>query len=455
MERATSHAALARAQPNEVATLSGDGVGEELLDPQERQRSAAKARLLWERRGFLCRIVVWGLASATAIAFLIPSRYQSTVRLMPPDGQSGSGLATLAALTARTGGGLEMLAGDLLGIKNSGALFVGILRSRTVQERLVDRFDLRKVYWVRRREDARKRLAGNTELVEDRKSGIITATVTDKSPQRAAAMGQAYVEELNRLVAELTTSAAHRERVFIEERLKEVKQDLDAAARDFSQFTSRNAVIDIKDQSKAMVDAAATLQGHIIAAQSELEGLKHVYAANNVRVRTAKVRLAELQRHLDRLGGKPASDAGGPSHEEESLYPSIRKLPLLGVVYADLYRRMKIQEAVFETLTRQHELAKVQEAKEIPAVKVLDPANVPEKKSFPPRLLIALLGTLLSLLCGTAWVLGSARWADTDSQDPRKALAREVFAALNARKPWGSQNGSSPPRDPKEAAGPW
>ncbi|MEK7409281.1 MAG: Wzz/FepE/Etk N-terminal domain-containing protein, partial [Acidobacteriota bacterium] len=171
MDSSTSSPALAIAQPNEVETLSENGVGEELVDWQGRQRGVARARLLWERRRFLFKMMVWGLASAAAIAFVIPNRYESTVRLMPPDGQSGSGLAMLAALTAKTGSGLEMLAGDLLGVKNSGAHFAGILRSRTVQERLVDRFDLRKIYWVRRREDARKELAHNTEISEDRKSG--------------------------------------------------------------------------------------------------------------------------------------------------------------------------------------------------------------------------------------------------------------------------------------------
>jgi capsule polysaccharide export protein KpsE/RkpR len=297
------------------------------------------------------------------------------------------------------------------------------------------------VYGIRLSENARKRLAENTSISEDRKSGIITVTVTDRSPQRAAGMAGAYVEELDRLVAELTTSAAHRERVFIEERLKAVKQDLDAAAKEFSQFASKNAAIDIKEQGKAMVEAAATLQGHLIAAQSELKGLEQIFTDNNVRVRAVKARVGELQRQLEKLGGKETNASTGASQEAEPLYPSIRKLPLLGVTYADLYRRTKIQEVVYETLTQQYELAKVQEAKEIPTVKVLDAANVPEKKSFPPRPLIMFLGTFLSLAFGVVWVLGSTRWAEADPQDPRKVFAQEVLTTLKAQKPWGSQNG--------------
>src|SRR4029077_7275965 len=105
------------------------------------------------------------------------------------------------------------------------------------------------------------------------------------SPQRSSDIAQAYVEELNRTVAEVNTSAAHRERIFLEERLKTVKQDLDSAAKDFSEFASKNVAINIKEQGRTMVQAAAVLQGQLIAAQSEAEGLRQIYSDENVRVR--------------------------------------------------------------------------------------------------------------------------------------------------------------------------
>src|SRR5208282_761028 len=266
-----------------------------------------------------------------------------------------------------------------------GALFVGILSSRTVRDRLIQQFDLRRVYGGSKIEDARERLAEHTSLSEDRKSGIITIGVSDHDPERAAAMAQAYVSELDRLVAEVSTSSARRERIFLDERLHDVKGDLDAAAKNFSEFASKNTAIDIPAQGKAMVEAAATLQGQLIAAQSELSGLQQVYTANNVRVRSLQARVNELRQQLDKLGGAKG---------DNSLYPSIRKLPILGVTYADLYRQTKIQETVYELLTQQYELAKVEEAKEIPAVKVLDAAIVPTRKSFPPRMVIVFLGTV-------------------------------------------------------------
>ena len=429
-----------------LETMAREDIDDLIIDAAERrasrERNIARMRLLWEHRKFLAKLSVCGLIVATLIAFLIPSRYTSTARLMPPDSQSGTGMALMAALASKGGSGLGMIASDLLGAKSTGAVFLGILSSRTMQDRLVDQFDLRHLYGHRRWEDARDKLADRTGLAEDRVSGIITLSVTDHDSKRAAAMNKAYIDGLNSMVNELSTSSARTERVFLEGRLTEVKGSLEQAEKDFSEFASKNTAINIPEQGKAMVVAAATLQGQLIAAQSELEGLKQIYTASNVRVRSTQARVDELRHELDKIGGRNDGDAGNSEIADQSLYPSIRQLPLLGVTWADLYRRTKIQEAVFEALTQEYELAKVEEAKEIPTVKVLDEPNVPEKKSFPPRLLIISFGTFLSLLCGVVWVLGSARWAAVNSQDSGKMLAEEVFATMRTRLPWMSQNGS-------------
>jgi len=400
-----------------------------------------RLRILMEQRVFLFRVTAYGLALTTLLAFLIPFRYEAHTQLMPPDSELGEGLGSLLAMTARTGNGLGMLAGDLLGLKTSGSLFVGILRSQTVEDRIIEQFNLKSVYGVRLMQNARRELEANTQIAEDRKSGIITIGVTDHSPQRAAAIAQAYVAELDRLVLELNTSAAHRERVFLEGRLRSVKEDLDSSAKEFSQFASENTAINIQEQERAMVDAAATLQGRLIAAQAELEGLRQIYTDSNVRVRAVRARIEELQKKLEQMGGGGVGSAAANSGSD-ALYPSIRKLPLLGVTYSDLYRKTKIQETLFELLTQQCELAKVQEAKETPSVKVLDPATVPEKKSFPPRLLIMFLGTAFAMMLGTLWVLGRAQWEELDPQHPGKLLAREAYVKLKADLGLTSGNGS-------------
>jgi capsule polysaccharide export protein KpsE/RkpR len=430
------------ARPGDDIMLSADSAQQLALDQHAaRERMVAHLRLLWQNRRFLARVAGAGLLFFVVVALLIPSRYQSVARLMPPDNQSSSGLAMAAAALSGQASGLAGLAGDLLGIKSTSDLFVGILGSRTVADNLIHKFNLQKLYHARRMEDARKALASHTDTAVDRKSQIITITVTDKNPQRAEAMAQAYVEELNRLVADVSTSSARRERIFLEGRLQAVNQDLQSAEKEFSQFASKNTAIDIKEQGKAMFDAATTLQGEYIAGRSELEGLRQIYTDQNVRVRAAQARMGELQSQLNKLGGKGESTSLEKATLVDPLYPSIRKLPLLGVTYADLYRRTKVQEVVFETLTQEYELAKVQEAKEIPTVKVLDPPNLPDKKSFPPRTLIVVLGTMLAFSFGVAWVFGSALWEGTDPADPRKVLAQEVFETARAALPWGGRNG--------------
>lgn len=407
-------------------------------------RTLSSLWLIWAHRRFLFRLAFYAAIASTIVAFLIPTRYESQTQLMPPDNQSTSGLAT--AIAAMTGGGSTLggMAGDFLGLtgKNSSELFVGILESRTVQDKLIQQFQLQKLYRDRHMADTRKDLAERTSISVDRKSQIITIDVTDHDPKRAAAMGQAYVEELNRLVAELSTSSARRERIFLEQRLQAVSEDLESAEREFSQFASKNTAIDIKEQGKAMVEAAATLQGELIAAQSELEGLRQIYSDNNVRVRSVRARIEELKQQLDKVGGKDENGLTSGDKSSDSLYPSIRKLPLLGVTYADLYRRTKVQEAVFETLTKQYELAKVQEAKEIPTVKVLDAPNVPDKQSFPPRPLIVCLATILALALGVTWIFTKATWEQTDSGNPRKVFAQEVLTSARATFLKLARNGS-------------
>jgi uncharacterized protein involved in exopolysaccharide biosynthesis len=407
------------------------------------EKLVAYLRMVWASRWFLGKALLAGLVLGLLVAFLIPARYESTVQLMPPDSQSNSGMMMLGALAAKSGGSnMGAVASDLLGVKSSGALFVGVLGSRTVQDRLIARFDLRKVYGLKLEMDTRKKLAERTSLSEDRKSGIITINVTDRDPQRAAAIAQSYVDELNQLVAELSTSSAHREREFLEGRLTAVKHDLDEASQKFSQFASKNTAIDIKEQGRAMVQASATLEGQLIAAQSELKGLEEIYSSNNVRVRSVQARIAELQRQLEKLGGSTGAENEGGKSPQASGYPSIRQLPILGVTWADLYRRTQIQETVYETLTQQYELAKVQEAKETPSVKVLDAAGIPERKSFPPRGLITIATGMAFLAAAILFLLARKQWNETDAADPTKLFAQEVFQSVSHRISWVSWNGA-------------
>lgn len=411
------------------------------------ERTLIRLQLLWARRPLLFKFFLYGLAASLLIAFLIPARYVSTARLMPPDQQSKSGLSMLATLAGRVGGentdGLGSIVQDVVGLKTPGDLFVGVLNSRTVQDDLIGKFDLRKVYGVRTWMEARKKLDNRTDISIDRKSGIITIKVTDRSPQRAAAMGREYINELNWVLSQLNTSSAHRERVFLENRLQQVNGDLEQAEKDFGEFASKNATLDIRDEGKTMVEAAGSIEGELIASETELQGLKQIYTDENIRVRSVQARIDELRRQLRRIGGKAGTSASTESSDDASVYPTIRQLPLLGVSYADLLRRTKVEEVVFATLTQEYEQAKVNEAKELPSEKVLDQPDVPEKKSFPPRLLMTVLGGLGGLAVGITFVLGQYRWQETDPHSPAKAFTREVVGDVRKQLTWISRNGSA------------
>jgi uncharacterized protein involved in exopolysaccharide biosynthesis len=364
---------------------------------------------IWHRRRWLAKVIGLGTLVAIGIALLMPNKYTSTAQLMPPDPQALSSTSMLNALVGAGSIG-PSLAGGLMSARTPAGTFIGILDSQTAQDDIINRFDLRRVYHRKLYFDARKILTERTTIVEDKKSGIISISVTDRDPNRARDLAEAYVEELDKLVNKVSTSSARRERVFLEERLISVKNDLDASSRALSQFSSRNATMDPQRQGEATVEAAGKLQGELIAAESELSGLKAQYTDDNMRVREVRGRIDELQSQLRKMSGV-GDNVNGADLKADQFLPSVRKLPLLGFTYYDLYRQVTMQGAIYETLTKQYELAKVQEAKEIPPIKVLDEPEVPERKSFPNRKIIVLLGTLVAASAGIAWIIiGRKLW---------------------------------------------
>jgi uncharacterized protein involved in exopolysaccharide biosynthesis len=384
-------------------------------------------KVLVQNRIWLLKVAIAGLVVSAIVAWLIPNRYEAIARLMPPDQSEGMGATLLGALSSKSGDAIGSLASDALGLRTSGASVVGILQSRTVQDDIINQFDLRKTYGKKHYDDTRRILAKRTAISEDHKSGIITIAVQDSQPERAAALARAYVNELNNRVAQLTTSSAHRERVFLEERLQTIKQRLDAATLQLSRFSSANKTFDPQMQGKAMLEAASNLQGQLIAAEAELSGLQQIYGVENSRVKSASARVADLRAKLRNMSGATGNsgDDAAPVNSNQ-LYPSLEQLPLLGNTYYDLARTAKIDESVYEILTRQYELAKVQEAKEIPSIKVLDQPIVPERKIWPPRLLIGALGTVLVLCFGVLWIGARNSWETMDANHPYRLMLTQA-----------------------------
>src|ERR1051326_3076928 len=303
-----------------IETQPGNGNGHGSLQVAEVQQISLY-RLLLRQRWYLVRCSAIALALFTGIAFLLAPQYESLARLMPPDHNES---LMLAALSGRmSDSSLGMAASSLLGLRSSGALFVGIMGSNSVEDEMIRKFDLRKVYSTKRWETARKGLESNTDMTEDRKNGIITIRIRDKSPERAQQLCAAYVDELNRLVSRLSPSSARREREFLKSRLDAGKSDFDQASRQLSVFSSKNATIDLLQQGKAVMRAARILQGQLIAAESQLKGLRQMYGPEHVRVKGVEAQIGELRRQLQNMGGTDEQLASGKS---ETFYPPIRKL---------------------------------------------------------------------------------------------------------------------------------
>jgi capsule polysaccharide export protein KpsE/RkpR len=388
-------------------------------------------KLYWKKRKLASIIIGTGIVLSVVASLLMTNVYTSTVTLMPPENASPYS-SMLSMLTG--GSSAASLGGEALGISSPGELIVGILGSRTVQDALITKFGLISYYKARKIEDARRSLDGNTFIDQDRKSGIITLKVTDDSAQFASKLAQGYVTELNRVMMDNSTSAARRERIFLEGRLKEVKSDLDGSSRALSQFSTKSKAFDIPAQAKSMVDAELKLEGDLAEGRAELAATRQTYSDDNYRVKAIQAENAELEREINQLSGL-SKKAGTSDSGSTSAYPSIGELPALGVTYYDLERQVRVDEALWDALTKQYELARVQEAKEIPTIQVLDAPNVPNYKSAPRRTIIVIVCTFLSFVLSGLVVLILAKWESMDADDePRKTLTR-VFSKVLSRIP--------------------
>jgi uncharacterized protein involved in exopolysaccharide biosynthesis len=226
-------------------------------------------RLLWGNRQVMLHWALAGCCAAILLAFVIPKQYVSSAKLMAPEAQSVS-----------SSGGFGSIAGGLLGVSSTGALLVAMMRSETIEDRMIDKFNLKQAYRVGLLQDARTRLEVKTSFRMEPKDGFVVLNVTDSDPQRAAAMARAYVEELGVIMAQLNKSPAHRERVFLQDRLQIVKVEMEAAEREFSEFASKSGAMDITEQGQVMIESAVKPQGKLIAEESQLEEVRQIYSVN-------------------------------------------------------------------------------------------------------------------------------------------------------------------------------
>lgn len=328
--------------------------------------------------------VTFGVAALAAIISLaLPNIYTGTAKLLPPQQSQSTAAMLLGQL-----GGLAGISGNSLGIKNPNDLYVGMLKSRTVADSIISRFDLQKLYDEETMVQTRKQLERNTSISAG-KDGLITIEFDDEDPKRAATVANAYVAGLQKLTQNLAVTEAAQRRLFFEQQLKQAKEDLTTAEVAMKVTQEKTGLIQLDDQGRAIIEAVATLRAQIAAKEVELRAMRSFATEQNSEYIRNQQQLAGLRSELTKL---ERSHIGGGG---DILVPT-GKVPEAGLEYVRRFRDIRYHETIFELLAKQFEVAKIDEAKEAAVVQVVDEAVPPDRKSRPRRSVIVVVFTLLA-----------------------------------------------------------
>ena len=361
------------------------------------------------------KLIVLGTLGAAVVAaiivFIMPKSYTATATILPPQ-QNQSVLSSMLGQMA----GAQALDLRDLGLKNPADVFVAMLKSRTVEDALVNRFDLRKVYNVKRYEDARKKLEKRSEI-DPEKEGLISIQVTDHEPKRAAEIANAWVDELRALNLNLALTEAGQRRGFFEAKLDAERTSLTNAELALKQLEQKTGLIQPDTQTRALIGAAAEVRAQIAAKQVQLQSMRSYATENNPDVKRLQRELAELQSQSSRLS---QTERGAGDLAEGNLQVPTGRVAGANFEYLRLARELKYHESLYDFLSRQLEAARIDEAKNAVLVQVVDRAVEPEKKSGPKRLLIVAITSLLAfvLICFAILVHEAIR---RKQQDPVEA----------------------------------
>jgi len=329
-------------------------------------------------------ITLSSIVLTAVLALVMPKIYRAETRILTPQ-QSVSGSA--AQLLSQLGG-LGAATG-LPGMKTTSDLYIGLVRSRTVLDRIVDRFKLLDVYDVKYREDARRELLTALKIQDDKKSGIIAIGVEDRDPKRSAEMSNAFVEELKRLTQSIAITEASQRRLFFEEQLKSAKEALIQSEESLKGFQEKTGAIELKEQAKAIIESVAHLRAQIAAKEVELKVLRTYATSQNPDIQKIEEQLRGMREQLSKLEAK-----GGSSPDP---IMSAGRMPEAGTGYVRKIRDLKYYETLYELLAKQYEIAKMDEARDAAVVQVLDQAMPPEKKVKPNRTMMVAIAAFTSL----------------------------------------------------------
>ncbi|HEX7285313.1 MAG TPA: Wzz/FepE/Etk N-terminal domain-containing protein [Candidatus Angelobacter sp.] len=312
--------------------------------------------------------------SALAVTLLIPKKYTAVTTVLPSQQNS----SVSAALLSQMGnlGALGSLAGSGLGVKNPADMTISLLKSRSVEDALVRRFDLMKLYKEKRMSDARKALEDHCTIDSNVKDGLVRIAVEDHSPERAAEMANGYVEEYRAISARLAITEASQRRLFFEQQLEQAKSNLATAEETLKTAEQKTGMIQLDSQTKALIESVAKLKAEIATQEVLIRSMSSYATAKNPDLQRAREQLAALQEQLRALAGSKADV------NADVIVPR-GKLPEAGLDYVRKLRDVKYYELIFELLAKQFEMAKLDEAREGAVIQVVDPAVPPDRKSFP------------------------------------------------------------------------
>jgi tyrosine-protein kinase Etk/Wzc len=393
-----------------VAPLEGGGAA------LERQRDLSfldLALILLQRKAFILKVGVAVALLAFLISLVLPVRYTAEAILVPPQ-QNQSLQSMLLSQVSNLGnlGSLGNVASGSLGMKNQVDMYVSMLRSRTVEDAVIQRFDLRKVYKKKRMSDARKKLESNTDIEAGAKDNLIHLAVEDRDPKRSADITNAYVEEFRRLTSSLALSEASQRRAFFQEQLVSTKESLANAEEALKETEQTSGLVQVDSQAKALVQSAASIRAEIAAKQVQLQTMSSFATNENPQLQLIRRQIEALDVQLKQLGG---SEQGS----DVDMVALRGKISQVGLDYLRKVRDVRYYETIFELLSKQFEIAKLDEARQ-GTVQVVDPAVTPDKRSFPKRTLITILALFVGFIIGISWVLVSESVSRAGAEDQAK-----------------------------------
>jgi tyrosine-protein kinase Etk/Wzc len=360
---------------------------------------------LVRHKWFILKFVAGAAVLAVIVSLILPIRYEAKVALLPPSSQSSSLASSMLSQIGGMGslgslGSLGALASGLggLGMKSQTDVYIALLKSRTVEDAMIKRFDLMAEYREKRMSDTRKEFERRTTILAGTKDNLITITLEDHDPQRAAELANGYIEEFRRMSASLAITEAARRRVFFERQLQTAKEDLTAAEEAMRKTQQTTGVLQIDSQARALIESVAILRAQVVAKEVQIQGMRSFAAEDNPDLILAKQQLAALQKQLEQLAGSQ-QDAGS------DIVLSKGRVTQAGVEYLRRYRDLKYHETVYELLTKGLELAKLDEARQGEIIQVVDSAVVPDRKSSPHRTIIVVISMVVALILAVFWVI--------------------------------------------------